>query len=292
MRSLFHIGLAKAGSTYLQQWWSAHPSVLMYQDLFPIVKRGKWQLEDSPKLTVLSDERFSSYIKHEADWEKRLDPDFDIVEYQRKTRDFLFDLNPNADLLLITRAPSVKLLKSIYSQHVKTGGTRDFDSFYEEMLPVLKSGFGYAEVYDLYKEKFSESQITVLPLEWMSKDQDGFLSFLEEKYGLEHYRLPPSKVNTSVSDEEMFAYPRLNRTVSKYLKHTQKIAGYKGLLAYIKILSSNVFQGFAKSYCKKHSEEFEAFFANADRYLEEFRSDRDIISYSPQFEEYRSAYEA
>ncbi|MEM7673344.1 MAG: hypothetical protein AAF212_08395 [Verrucomicrobiota bacterium] len=290
MRSLFHIGLAKAGSTYLQKWWEAHPGVLMYQNLFPIVKRGKWQLEGSPKLTVLSDERFSSYIKHEANWSKRVDPTFDIQAYQQTTRDFLFALNPHADILLITRAPSVKLLKSIYSQHVKTGGEMDFDDFFEMMMPVLKRAFDYAAIYDLYLEKFPAEKIIVLPLEWMSDDQEAFLTFLEKSFGLRHYRLPPSKVNTSVSDEEMFAYPRLNRIVSKYLKFTQKIAGYRLLLVYIKFLSSNALKGASKSYSKRRSEKFQSYFSNAETYVNAIRSNHEVLNYSPQFEKYKSAY--
>lgn len=291
MQSLFHIGLAKAGSTYLQHWWAAHPDVLMYHDLFPIVKRGQWRLEDSPKLSVLSDERFASYIKHEANWGKRVDPEFNIQEYQRKTRDFLYDLNPHADILIVTRAPSIKLLKSVYSQHVKTGGTLDFDTFCDDLMPVLKHAFDYASIIELYREKFPSENITVLPLEWMIEDQEAFLSYIENAYGLSRFRLPPSKVNTSVSGEEMFAYIRLNRVVTAIFKRLPKVGVYKLLMAYIKLLSSSVLKGFAKAYCKRHAEAYASFFTSAEGRLEGFRKDGEIESYSPQFEKYRAAYE-
>jgi len=292
MKSLFHVGLAKAGSTYLQNWWAKHPDVVMYHDLFPIVKRGQWRLEEYPQLAVLSDERFASYFKHEASWEKRLDANFDILEYQRRTRDFLYELNSAADILVITRAPSVKLLKSIYSQYVKTGGSRDFDSFFEDILPALKHCFNYAAIIDLYREKFPSEQIIVLPLEWMMAEEDAFLGFIESRYGLSRYRLPPSKVNTSVSSEEMFAYVSLNRAVTGFFKRTLGRRGYKLYLGYIKLLSSNVLNGFAQFYCKRKQEEFSTFFSRAEEFLEGFRCSVPDESYSPQFEAYRSSYES
>ena len=59
MEVMFHIGLAKAGSTYLQRWYAQHPDIVQFQDLFPIIKKGQWQLENDPKLTVLSAEDLS-----------------------------------------------------------------------------------------------------------------------------------------------------------------------------------------------------------------------------------------
>jgi len=290
MRVLFHIGLAKAGSTYLQRWFASHPDIVQMQDLFPIVKKGQWLLENSPKLAVLSDERFGCYLRHSAGWDKRFDESFDPRDYQRRTRDFLYQLNPDAHILLITRAPSAGLLKSIYSQYVKTGGSESFATFYRQKAVLVAAAFDYESLYELYVERFTVDRTLVLPLEFMRRDLEGFLGVIEQRFGLSRFRLPKQRINVSVSDREMLLYSRVNRAVSAQLGRLLDKRGYRVFMLYIKLLSSGLLRPLAHAYGILHPNALKNQFVGIDNILEQVRPKGQKVLSLSHFDSCRQDY--
>lgn len=290
MEVMFHIGLAKAGSTYLQRWYAQHPDIVQFQDLFPIIKKGQWQLENDPKLTVLSDERFSSWIKHTAGWVKNIDLSFDARAYQRQTRDYLYALQPNAQILIVTRAATPGLLKSIYSQYVKTGGTCTFNDFFDVAADTIAKAFDYEHMVELYGEKFGRDRILALPLELMRDDPERFFSIIEQRFDLQRWRLPPQKINVSVNEEEMLFYPHLNRPVTGLFKAMLGNRGYRVLLLYIKLLSSGLISPLAKLYGLTHRRALKQQFKDMDTYLQRIMPSSQTVPLDDVFADYRALY--
>src|SRR3954468_15161755 len=140
-RHLIHIGYAKAGSTFLQRWFAAHPQIQYveggiagYRDIYDVARQSaepppgiRWRVSSSEGLAT------PHPFVGLRDIDYRRMHGLHLPTAQANVRDALARLFPQASVLLVTRGFRSVMLSS-YSQYVRTGGPDDFF--------VLREGFG------------------------------------------------------------------------------------------------------------------------------------------------------
>jgi hypothetical protein len=215
---LIHIGYAKAGSSFLQRWFAAHPE-LAYVEGGIAGFSTVWEIAAQsaapgppPRYRVTSAEALASPTELAGFAGHRTADPPDDPERQATVCAELARLFPSARILLVTRGFRSVLLSG-YSQHVRTGGTLDF-GLTEGTTPGLEFAFDYDHLVRIYGAAF-EDRLTVMPYELLRDDPDGFIRALEQRLGLSHADVAVGVVNPALSGVELRWYLRLNRLVMR-----------------------------------------------------------------------------
>lgn len=214
---LIHIGFAKTGTNFLGLWFEAHPQIAY-------VRRGIAGFGSAHDLVqaaaVPGPEIRCRATLHEAlatphtqaglslRDRRPLERPFNPAA-QARARDLLFDLFPDAHVLIVTRGFR-SVLFSGFSQYVRSGGTRDFFALRDPEPAGADHSWNYDRIIDLYAEAFGD-RLIVLPWEWLRDDPDAFVRELERRLGLDHHPAPAERPNQSLTPEEMRWYPRISR---------------------------------------------------------------------------------
>lgn len=217
---LIHIGLPKAGSTFLRRWFEANPhfaysegGLAGYRNVYDLAAEAASGIE-SRRWRATSCEKFSAPHPNARsfliDYEQAMDCSW--AERQSAVRCLLVQMFPDAHILIVTRGFRSMILSS-YSQYVRSGGREDFETF-------NRDGFGdHPWNYDIlirgYRESFGPDRVILLPYELLRDDPGAFTSALEERLGLEPFPPSPEAVNSSLSPVELRWYPRLSRLVER-----------------------------------------------------------------------------
>jgi hypothetical protein len=215
---LIHIGYAKAGSTFLQDWFAAHPELAYakggfagYSTVWDLARqaavpsrRVAWRVTSSEALTAPS-RRTGVGGHRNGDW-------VIAPEARRTVCSLLAQLFPDARILLVTRGfRSVYL--SGYSQYVRMGGRGDFDPTGRNGLAEgLEGHWNYDELIRIYEAAF-DGRVTVLPYELLQDDPARFVAALQSELGLTEPGPIPGRVNPSLPAGALRWYPRLTRLV-------------------------------------------------------------------------------
>jgi hypothetical protein len=237
---LIHVGYPKAGSTFLQRWFAAHPQLAFTDrgiaglgDVYAIVRDGV-----APRSGLLY--RVTSYeglVAPHAQAGRDVVVDYDSLRQvdmpssQAAVCTMLADLFPNAVVLMVTRGFRSMILSS-YSEYVRSGGDADLADLiaastaraagqdHSSDLEPQKYGhligldpWNYDRTIDLYSRAFGRERVIVLPYELLRDDADGFTRELEARLGLAHFAASPERVNLSLSPAEMYWFPRLTRAM-------------------------------------------------------------------------------
>lgn len=223
MRHLLHIGYPKAGSTFLQRWFEAHPQLAYreggiagFRDVFDIVREGAGA-QPEPAYRVTSTE---SLVLPTLDAgqiavnlaERRAT---DVYAAQSRVCASLAALFPGAAVLIVTRGYRAMVL-STYSQFVRSGGFVDLGD-----LVALARGpereriapWNYDRAIATYTNAFGAENVIVMPYELLRDDAAGFVGLLAEKLAIEPKAADAGRVNESLSAAEMYWYPRFARAV-------------------------------------------------------------------------------
>jgi hypothetical protein len=209
---LIHVGFPKAGSTFLQRWFSAHPDIAYregaiagFGSVYRIAREAaapgpepRWRATSSELLTAPRP-RAKREAPSEAGEER-------MAERQERAADMLADIFPGATILIVTRGFRSMILSS-YSQHVRQGGT--------EPIELLMAGAGryhpwhYDRVVSAYRSRFGRDKVILLPYELLARDSAAFLEALAGRLGIDPGPMPAGRVNPSLAPHELAWYPRL-----------------------------------------------------------------------------------
>jgi hypothetical protein len=217
---LIHIGYAKAGSTYLQRWFEAHPGLAYstrglggYRSVYAIAAEaaggrldGRWRVTSCEDLSAPQADVGQLVIDYEeamrGSWANRQDA----------ARPLLAGLFPDAHILIVTRGFRSMILSS-YSQYVRSGGSEDFES--------LTAGtrdnhpWDYDRLIEGYRAVFGAERVIVLPFELLRDDPASFTATLESRLGLAPFPPKGDRANPSLSPLELRWYPKLSRRLER-----------------------------------------------------------------------------
>jgi len=219
VRHLLHIGYPKAGSTYLQRWFEAHPQfayaagrIAAFDSVYSIARECAAASSDAPyRVTsseVLAVPGFDAgrpsidYGRYAA---------FDMAAAQSRVCSTLASLFPGATVLVITRGFRA-VIRSALSQYARSGGDTD-----ARQLIAGHEADGLAVVYHYdrliaeYERAFGAENVIVMPFELLRDDADAFIRTIAARLGVEPISAPSGRINEGISPAELVWYPRLTR---------------------------------------------------------------------------------
>ena len=228
MGVLLHIGFPKAGSTYLQTWFSNNPACFYNGKSIA----GFSNAHDISRYAVNTDPIHEWFILSNEDlsvW--RGEPDivglkntklYDFKGYQSKLCNTLHALYPGAKVLIITRGYT-SLFPSFYSQYLSGGGTSDFSELVQTYGQFFSLGYDYSHMIQLYRSAFGDNQVKVLPYELLRGNPNVFISEIEGWMGISQpFKITEEKINASLDTRTLTAY----RKISRFLYNTIKPLPY------------------------------------------------------------------
>ena len=217
-RHLIHIGYAKAGSTFLQHWFAAHPQIAY-------VDGGIAGIGSVYSLAAEAAAEQPGYLWRVTSYEGFTSPSPDagkrnidlaqpgegtVADRQARACALLAETFPGSHVLMITRGVRSMILSS-YSQYVRVGGTDDLETLVRQ---GGESPWHYDELVEMYRARFGD-RVIVLPYELLARDPMGFRTELEQRLGLVPFDFEDRVVNRSLSPIELRWYPRLARLVQR-----------------------------------------------------------------------------
>lgn len=219
MRHLLHIGYPKAGSTYLQRWFEAHPQIAYVeggvgglQSAYSIAREAAEGGVD-PLIRVTSSEVLSApgpdagrasvdYGRYAA---------FDMASAQSRVCTMLAALFPGATVLIVTRGFRA-VIRSALSQYARSGGDADVLQLIRGQRDHdLAVAYHYDRLIGEYQRAFGESNVIVMPFELLRDEPDAFIRTIAARLGVEPVAAPSGRVNEGISPVELYWYPRLTR---------------------------------------------------------------------------------
>lgn len=218
--ALLHVGFAKAGSTFLQEWFQRHPELCFtphalggFRDVFQLADFAHEQPGRHFRYFVTSNEMLGAggRVPYGCPlYSFRMLRDADMRRGQRDICRTLHAMLPDASVIIVTRGFS-SIIRSLYSQYVKLGGRRDFLEFLDEYNSILVQWLDVDYHLALYRETFGTDHTLVLPYEMLKADQATFLALIEQHLGLEHFDDIPGAENPSLGRDRLYWYARLSR---------------------------------------------------------------------------------
>jgi hypothetical protein len=297
-RHLLHPGWAKAGSTFLQEWFSRHPqlrymphSFAGFRNVFQMADVAQESREIRYRYYVTSNELLGSggNVPHGfALHSFRMLRNRDLRAGQRRVCTMLREIFPDSKVLIVTRGFS-GIIRSLYSQYVKLGGEQDFPGYLEAHTPILDQWLDVDYNLGLYRTAFGRQNVLVLPFELMQSDTRAFISILEEFLDVEHFDVVPGVRNPSLGPvADLFEPVRAGRLYRLYafeIVQPDRLGFIVRLLNALSPRSVNMefpdgylerFRGIASSL--RESEHHRPFL---DRYLEASRSEDPVLPPEP-----------
>lgn len=240
-RSLLHIGYTKAGSSYLQGWFAAHPELhYAHQALHgfrrtPEISTFAHEAAADPAYFVTSDEDL-------AFWKGPLEPlglemrPYDVRGHQRRVCALLRHLFPQATVLIVTRG-FASVIGSAYAQYVRAGGRLDFPELQRATQDLMVDFWNYDYLVDLYREAFGSGNVVVLPYELLLRDSEDFLRRLASRLGLQHLPHPAERVNPALDGRVIERVRRLSRGILRMLRPLPRATQRSIYAAYTRALA-------------------------------------------------------
>jgi hypothetical protein len=214
---LIHIGSAKAGSTFLQEWFGLNPHLYYapgglggFHNVYGISQLASQNINGTFHYFVTSDESLSSprasagtIPTDRGSNADNLNPE---LTSQVNACHTLKSLYPNAKILYITRGFK-GAITSGYSQYVREGGVSTLRQLADLSLAIQKStalqedvgGYNYSFIINRYEEAFGKDNLFILPYELLKDDHQKFLSLIEEWLAIPHFEVSIGRLNQSLS---------------------------------------------------------------------------------------------
>lgn len=215
---LIHIGYPKAGSTYLQNWFSEHPALYYH----PKAVAGFYNAHDLARYAQHADKLHEYFVLSSEDlsvWKG----DFDVVGFKGKAYDIkqyhhnlsktLFSIFPHGRVLVVTRGYS-SMFKSLYSQYIRGGGILTFRELQQEYGKYFSVLYDYTMLIDIYQQVFGAENVIVLPYELLKENAGTFANTLEGRLNIQHrHQYNGEKVNASLDPKLLTAFQKFSRTL-------------------------------------------------------------------------------
>ena len=215
---LIHIGYPKAGSTFLQRWFAAHPQIAYahggvagFRNVYEMAAAPAhaqdqilWRVTSQESLAMPRAGTGSLLADH------GMLTAGELAARETRACTMLAELFPNAHVLIVTRGFRSMILSS-YSQYVRTGGCDDL-----EAMEIAKGDnpWHFDRLIETYRRAFGE-RVIVLPFELLARDAAGFRAEIEHRLGLAPFDFHDTAVNPSLSPVELRWYPRLARLLAR-----------------------------------------------------------------------------
>jgi hypothetical protein len=223
-KHLIHIGYPKAGSTFLQRWFEAHPQVAYaegglagFRNVYAIQREVTGQ--EAPRIRVTSSEGLLA-PRREA-WSVVVDYDelrkSSTGTARQRACTLLAELFPGASILIVTRGFRSMILSS-YSQYARTGGSDDLATLVASVNDAAIGGqdpWDYDAHVTMYRREFGPENVIVMPYELLRDDPVHFTSWLARRLSIDESSVLTARVNESLSASEMAWYPRFARMVRR-----------------------------------------------------------------------------
>lgn len=250
---LIHIGWAKAGSSFLQNWFQTHPQIAFSHGgiagcagIFDLARQAS--VPETIKCRVTSAEALSTPfpLAGITNIDVHALADHDVRAAQARGCRSLRLLFPAARILIVTRGPRSVLL-SAFSQYVRTGGDRPFAGFLD-LVAKARHWWDYDHVIHLYEEAFGAANVLVLPYECLRDDPEGFCRRIEGPLGLGPGPVPRAVLNRSIGEASLAWYPRFTRLLGRLPRDGivrrlywraivgDRLAGFAALLRHVRPL--------------------------------------------------------
>jgi hypothetical protein len=218
---LLHVGLHKTGSSWLERWLAEHPSIAYAHNTFGGIPRPidicRTAMADQPRWYAISDEHLTGgrvwpegytylLLRHAGFHQQPTG----IPEHRQRVADQLYAMFPNATVLITTRG-FAGALRSLYSQVVRMGGDQTFDQFLASYASFVADWLDLNAVIELYRARFGQGQVLILPFEILAEDEARYERLLEERLDLQPTPLAIGRVYPSLSPRQLVAYRRCSR---------------------------------------------------------------------------------
>ena len=229
-KTLLHIGLGKAGSSVLKTWFMAHPQLLFkpsaiggFHHTGGILQLATSRNGQAPKYYVTSEEALShaSPATPEVHLEPLIFHEPALRESQERVCSILHDLFPTARILIVTRGLK-QIVRSGYSEYVKSGGTLSFPSFVQAFEAPIRQFTDINSLLRLYGDRFGAANLMVLPYELLRDDPGRFLMLIESWLGIDHHEFNLARVNVSLTPQELYWYPRVSSAIASCARKLKK----------------------------------------------------------------------
>lgn len=240
-RHLLHPGWAKAGSTFLQEWFVRHPQLRFvphqfagFRDVFQMADVAQENGGDHYRYYVTSSELLGSggNVPYGfALYSFRMFTDKDLRTGQRRVCSMLRDIFPDSKVLIVTRGFG-GIIRSLYSQYVKLGGELQFPNYLEAYGSILDQWLDVDYNLGLYREAFGAENLLVLPFELLKTDTPSFVSHVEDFLGIDHFDVVPGVSNPSLEPDRLYWYALLSRYVVSPLAEIFEPARAKSLYSF------------------------------------------------------------
>jgi hypothetical protein len=209
-KKLLHIGYPKAGSTFLQKWFSEHPEIIYVDNTLCGFRNALDICEFAYKFSDKEDSCFVTSNEALSVWFKlsgigiNITP-INIKQHQKKVCKILKQLYPDAKVLIVTRGYE-QALNSFYSEYLKHGGHYQFDEYLALFAPLFNDYFDHNYLINIYENTFDKENILLLPFELLQENSKKFIYKIETFLGLKQFDWHYQKENVSLSDKELYAY--------------------------------------------------------------------------------------
>ncbi len=213
MIDLIHIGDYKTGTSWFQnQLFPTHPELYyldsaVHQEIVHLMH----QLIDARDLDFNPDilrERFAGVLNNIKSGNKKivisreaLSGTFPTGDHAKRIAERLHAVFGEAKVLIVIRE-QLSMLKSIYSQYVKIGGTLSFEAFvYDPVVsPGLIEKLKYHKIIDAYVNIFGQENILIGLFEEFKSDNKLFAKRVVKFAGCsDNWQLPPKDLRVNPS---------------------------------------------------------------------------------------------
>ncbi len=225
-QKIIHIGFHKTGSTFLQNYFSLHPSIyhdrtrFKYYEETGLIDEELLETDLNYKYDVLSEELLSIWsgnIDGTSPFSK-YQLDFDIQKKQHEVAKRLKNLFPNAKVIIVVRDIRT-LINAIYSQYLFSGGTKSIKHQLKEQWELLLKMYNYDYVIKCYLDYFGKDNVVILPFEFLKENPKEFLIYLENKFGFKHFDFSTDKIHSSLNNFTMPIVRTLNILAKFYVTY-------------------------------------------------------------------------
>lgn len=290
--SLLHIGYTKAGSSYLQSWFAAHPELLYaHQALHgfrrtPEISTFAHEAPSAPAYFVTSDEDL-------AFWKGPLEPlglemrAYDVRAHQRRVCSLLRDLFPQATVLIVTRG-FASVIGSAYGQYVRAGGRLDLSELRATTGDLMVEFWSYDRLIELYREAFGAANVIVLPYELLRRDSDAFLRRVAKRLGVSHQPHPPERVNPALDARVIGRVRRISRLLLAALRPLPLATQRRIYAVYTRALAGDRFVRWLGA--ERGAGVGSAAFSTPKEFLARFRGLASRLCGEPIYADFRAEY--
>lgn len=227
-KTFIHIGMGKAGSTFLQRYFKKHPNVIfgnnkkftlpdvLYNNsvLNPNDKNTQFNISKSKNnlnVYMISDERIGFFRTHTIIGCEFHKSQF-TEEWIKAMRDIYYTVYPNAEILLINRKLDEGYIKSCYSQSIKSGYSGSEYEFINDINNFIKEA---SKVKEIWSQKFKVHSIDYTLLK---RDPEQFLNLINQTLNIPKINnIKFDIINKSKSQIEIKLIKNLNKIANKFI---------------------------------------------------------------------------